>query len=929
MRKSKTVMIPWMVLFIIIVIMTATPGSALVRETELVTAPLEDGQVSREVQAPAQVKSVVRPGLVKRYSEARGFRFRSPVRPIAPGGELETAPLTEVSSEPDSPGSGAVAGIWARVEPDHVHLDESFTLVVEIRVPDRADLSALTLPGFPDLDLINQSEAESFVTEQGKVYYQRTYRYVWLARESGTHGIPALKIGYAGRIYATPFLNVEVEGARTGLGYQKMFSRSRPGKLAWRSSAPETEKKSLAAWEIQASLARPSVYVQQAVRYEVKARGPLDRPGQLVYRPPTFSGFSMESIPVQGSDENVSNARLRRVERIFSTLLFPLSSGRKVIGAAEIRVGEGESPLLITSEELSLEVRPLPPDPQPLGPPSALVGNFHLELKPESERAAAGQPFRLRVRLQGQGNLRLAPEPWLGAGQAVQFYQESKQETIAIGKETVEGEREYHYLAVFKQSGISEITARIRYFDPGEENWKTAQAVLPALEVKAPKIQAPAAAPNRRQGWFLRPNHGLSGPLERVREPVNLRGFWLFQAAGPLLWLLAFWSRRQEEKAQLDSKTLREKNAYSEAQKARMQIRKYLQSGNQELFYQELTRATLDYLSAKLDVPATLLTGDRLAEYFESRQLPNYLSRQFKAALTACEYVRYGAAVMPLKDMRVLFADWQTALREFEDQEKRRKNFRGREAVGWLLALAAAGSLAHAGNQDQAELHFLRGNGMAEQQNFLGAETEYAAAVSLGVEDPNLWYNLGNAYARQGRRGYAVLAYRRGLRLAPRDPDLLAHWRLVRVQTRSFPGIWEFLRFEFFPGVYGTFTGRELSAGATVCYWLFILIWAAVIRWPRRFHSWGKMGMVCMLAWGISAGWAVLRETEPKWRKSAVVLMDQAALHGDPAQAAEVTARLPEGLELALGQDQDEWVEVILPSHRRGWMQRGALGRVE
>lgn len=928
MQKRKMVTIPWVALFILG--MLAPRGSALPQETELVTVPLEDGQASREAAAPSRIKSPSRPGLVKRYSQSGRGGVRPRVQPVASGGELETTPLPESSGEPGSPGSGTVAGIWARVEPDHVHLDESFTLIVEIRVPDRASLSALTLPGFPDLDLINQSEAESFATEQGKVYYQRTYRYVWLARESGRHGIPSLKIGYAGRIYATPFLNVEVEGARTGLGYQKMFSRSGPGKLAWRASAPETGKKSAAVWEIQASLSRPSVYVQQAVRYEVKAHGPLDRTGQIVYRPPAFSGFSMESIPVQGSEENVSNARLRQVERIFSTLLFPLSSGRKVIGAAEIRVGEGESPLVVTSEELGLEVRSLPPDPQPLRAQSALVGNFRLELKPESGAAMAGQPFRLGVRLQGQGNLRLAPEPWLEGGQAVQFYQESKQEVISIGKETVEGEREYRYLAVFKQAGTSAVTARLRYFNPEEERWKTAQAALPALEIKAPNLPAPPpAALARRQAWFLRPNHGLTGPLDRTREPVNLRGFWLFQAAGPLLWLLAFWSRRQEEKAQLDPKTLRERNAYPEAQKARVQIRRYLQSGNQELFYQELTRATLDYLSAKLDVPATLLTGDRLAEYFENRQLPHFLSQRFKTALTACEYVRYGAAVMPMKDMRTLFADWQTALREFEDQEKRRKNFFGRQAVVWLLALAAAGSLAHAANQDQAELHFLRGNGMAEQRNFSGAESEYRAAVSLGADDPDLWYNLGNAYARQGRRGYAVLAYRRGLRLAPRDSDLLAHWRLVRVQTRSLPGIWGFLRLEFFPGVYEKFTGRELSVGATVFYWLFILIWAAVIRWPKRFYSWRKTGLICMLAWGIFAGWAALRETESTWRRSAVVLMDQAALHGEPAQAAEVTARLPEGLELTLGQDQDEWVEVILPSQRRGWMQRGALGRVE
>jgi tetratricopeptide (TPR) repeat protein len=79
---------------------------------------------------------------------------------------------------------------------------------------------------------------------------------------------------------------------------------------------------------------------------------------------------------------------------------------------------------------------------------------------------------------------------------------------------------------------------------------------------------------------------------------------------------------------------------------------------------------------------------------------------------------------------------------------------------------------AFAGEADQA---FFNGNGLYEKGDYAGAAAEYEKVRSMGLESGNLYYNLGNAYVKEGKLAEAILSYRRALRLMPRDGDLEAN----------------------------------------------------------------------------------------------------------------------------------------------------------
>src|SRR5271170_1776891 len=82
------------------------------------------------------------------------------------------------------------------------------------------------------------------------------------------------------------------------------------------------------------------------------------------------------------------------------------------------------------------------------------------------------------------------------------------------------------------------------------------------------------------------------------------------------------------------------------------------------------------------------------------------------------------------------------------------------------------------------------------------AEAGYSAAAL---------YNLGNAYARAGKPGMAVLNYERASLLAPNDPDVEANLRLVRESSHL-------------PSESRNWLGRAVAlASPTILSWIGVL----------------------------------------------------------------------------------------------------------
>jgi hypothetical protein len=202
---------------------------------------------------------------------------------------------------------------------------------------------------------------------------------------------------------------------------------------------------------------------------------------------------------------------------------------------------------------------------------------------------------------------------------------------------------------------------------------------------------------------------------------------------------------------------------------------------------------------------------------------------------------------------------------------------------------------------------------------FAGVRASSADAVRVPYSAAGL-YNLGNAYAREGRPGLAVLNYERALLLAPSDPDLAANLRTVRrlngIDVEPANGV-------------ARVVGRW---NPDLCAWFgvggLLLVGVATLagrRAPRR-RAWlfaaGIVGSSLIALPVIDAVvlWPALH--------AAVVLAKTTPLRAAPVPLGDVLATLPEAVTLRVAGEHEEFVLVQAPEGQRGWVSRADLGFV-
>ncbi|MGD8395302.1 MAG: tetratricopeptide repeat protein [Candidatus Eiseniibacteriota bacterium] len=221
---------------------------------------------------------------------------------------------------------------------------------------------------------------------------------------------------------------------------------------------------------------------------------------------------------------------------------------------------------------------------------------------------------------------------------------------------------------------------------------------------------------------------------------------------------------------------------------------------------------------------------------------------------------------------------------------------------------------------------FARANGYYQEGDFARAAHLYASVLAGGQASPDLYLNLGNALLRAGELGEAIVAYERGRRLAPRDPDLEANLRFARsrsVDVVPESGTSAFL--ERLAGLVRAISAREALLAAALLYWsgIFIVLVARLV--PR----WRGLALRALWIWipvlGLATALAAERAHAVWGRSMAVVVAPTVPVRTGPG--AEDTARftLHEGTRVELRREAAGWIEIRLTDELFGWVPAGTV----
>lgn len=213
---------------------------------------------------------------------------------------------------------------------------------------------------------------------------------------------------------------------------------------------------------------------------------------------------------------------------------------------------------------------------------------------------------------------------------------------------------------------------------------------------------------------------------------------------------------------------------------------------------------------------------------------------------------------------------------------------------------------------------FTKANAEFAGGNFKAAIADYNSVVASGDWSANLFYDLGNAYFRDGDFGHAILNYERALQIDRHHPEAEANLRIARDQAHSL---------ELTPSLTERYLSlgdvNELAIAAAVFFWL------AVVSLIVRARGGLLAGAIVALVVAAVCAFAVYtKENGTRGNQAAVVIPENIEARVATADSARSLLALPPGSEVLVLQERGDWNYAALPNNQRGWIPASAAEKI-
>jgi tetratricopeptide (TPR) repeat protein len=252
-----------------------------------------------------------------------------------------------------------------------------------------------------------------------------------------------------------------------------------------------------------------------------------------------------------------------------------------------------------------------------------------------------------------------------------------------------------------------------------------------------------------------------------------------------------------------------------------------------------------------------------------------------------------------------------------------------------MIGLFAANqTLLSAASPVNAQETMRTANQLYETAQYAQAVQAYEQLSAQGYGDSALFYNLGNAYYKQGDYGRAILNYRRAQRLDPRDPDIEANLALARAQAvdqfeaADSGGLLN----QVGQAAQGLLTLNEVAMAALGAWIAFILllILFSTARRKNLWHNGLKYSLVVaaiVLVVGVLALGSYLYADSGL--STGVIVAAEVDVTSGPGLQYVTEFTLHDGAEVELVEVRENWVRLALPGDElEGWVPANAVEAV-
>jgi tetratricopeptide (TPR) repeat protein len=240
-----------------------------------------------------------------------------------------------------------------------------------------------------------------------------------------------------------------------------------------------------------------------------------------------------------------------------------------------------------------------------------------------------------------------------------------------------------------------------------------------------------------------------------------------------------------------------------------------------------------------------------------------------------------------------------------------------------LLAATMAASLNASEIDSAADSEFAAGNKEFAAGRYGQAIERYDGLVRSGKFSASLFYNLGNAWSRNGDLGRAILNYERALALDPHHPEATTNLRIVRDQARA-------LELTRLPAErwFAALTVNQDCVVAAIAFWVALFTATSISFARRRSGRRAIILALALIALLVSVFAIYTAELGARGRRLAIVTAKKIEARLATADTSNSVLTLPPGSEIDVLSIRGEWIYAALPNRLRGWIPASSIEQV-
>jgi len=247
----------------------------------------------------------------------------------------------------------------------------------------------------------------------------------------------------------------------------------------------------------------------------------------------------------------------------------------------------------------------------------------------------------------------------------------------------------------------------------------------------------------------------------------------------------------------------------------------------------------------------------------------------------------------------------------------------------YLLLLIVAPLLAF--SNDAGPAMFKKGNDLYQKANYKEAAATYQKMVDDGYQSATLYFNLGNAYYKNGDIAPAILYYEKAHRLSPGDEDIRINIQFANSKTTDkIETAPEFFITKWWAGFILAFSANALAVFSV----LFFLVASGLLILYRFSGSVGikkasfYLALILLLL-GIGTIFISGRQAAYfEAHHDGIIFNSSVNVKNAPATTAKNGFVLHEGTKVSILDKKSDWVKIKLANGNEGWVSAADLREI-